>query len=126
MSKEKQINNCKNCNSQKEEKIKELAKDLCNSIVWTDLDGEPLIDAEQTCAALYSIGYRKQSEGDWIWDKEHSNYKCSLCGEYDTTTPNFCRDCGAKMFVRMTHTCPHNIPNLIPIIEEMKGGTYAI
>lgn len=39
----------------------------------------------------------KQSVGEWIWDKEHSNYKCSLCGEYDVTTPKFCRGCGARM-----------------------------
>ena len=111
MSKEKQINNCKNCNSQKEEKIKELAKDLCNSIVWTDLDGEPLIDAEQTCAALYDIGYRKQSEGEWLdtgdeqLDKIYSSYKCSVCGFVVCGhSGKYCSECGAKM----------------------KGGTYAV
>lgn len=46
---------------------------------------------------IYEAGYRKQSTGEWIWDREHSNYKCSLCGEYDTITPNFCRGCGAHM-----------------------------
>ena len=46
---------------------------------------------------LYDKGWRKQSEGEWIWDKEHSNHKCGLCGEYDMTTPKFCRGCGAKM-----------------------------
>lgn len=46
---------------------------------------------------LYEAGYRKQSEGEWIWDREHSNYKCSLCGEYDIGVPKFCRECGAKM-----------------------------
>lgn len=46
---------------------------------------------------LYNAGYRKQSVGEWIWDREHSNYKCSLCGEYDIGVPKFCRECGAKM-----------------------------
>lgn len=105
MSKEKQINACKNSTSYKEEKIKELAKDLCNSIVWTDLDGEPLIDAEQTCAALYNIGYRKQSEGEWI-DSLNGYCQCSNCRTSFETRPttflfklnnSFCRNCGAKM-----------------------------
>lgn len=46
---------------------------------------------------LVKMGWRKQSYGEWIWDREHLNYKCSLCGEYDIGVPKFCRECGAKM-----------------------------
>ena len=120
MSREKQIGNCKKYNSHEEKKIKEMAKDLCDIIVWTDLDGEPLIDAEQTCAALYDIGYRKQSEGEWLvdaWDNEkeewvtipynkhlHADAFCSLCKEHALldgkeygVASNYCPNCGAKM-----------------------------
>lgn len=89
MNKEKQIGNCKNCNSHEAEKIEEMAKDLCDIIVWTDLDGESMIDAEQTCAALYDIGYRKQGDnivelpcniGDEIWyiNKNYSVQKAEV------------------------------------------------
>lgn len=66
----------------------------------------------------------KDEDGTW------SSYSCSECG-YTTESyyrdPNdiskFCPNCGVRMFMRMTHTCPHNIPNLIPTIEELlKGG----
>jgi hypothetical protein len=52
---------------------------------------------EYICEGLLDAGYRKQNEGEWIWDREHANYKCSLCGEYDFGVPKFCRGCGAKM-----------------------------
>jgi DNA-directed RNA polymerase subunit RPC12/RpoP len=67
---------------------------------------------------------REDEDGTW------SRYSCSVCG-YTTEAyyrdpqdiSKFCPNCGAKMFMRMTHTCPHNIPNLIPTIEELlKGG----
>ena len=116
-----------------EKQIKEMAKDLCHSIAWTDLDGEPLIDSEQTCTALHDIGYRKQSEGEWkqmeFWEGG-GTWRCTECkrqimflhGTPETESMNFCPNCGAKMFIKMTHTCPHNIPNLIPTIEELLKG----
>lgn len=78
----------------------------------------------------------KQIEGEWLPIKiptgveaygirEVQLYpKCSICdymGDVSAWHFKFCPNCGAKMFIRMTHTCPHNIPNLIPTIEEMKG-----
>jgi hypothetical protein len=35
--------------------------------------------------------------GEWKWDKRFANYTCSLCNNWDLTTPNYCSDCGAKM-----------------------------
>jgi membrane protease subunit (stomatin/prohibitin family) len=58
---------------------------------------------------LYNAGYRKQSEGEWIWINQAKGYleppfgdtcKCSLCEfEIDISESNykFCPNCGAKM-----------------------------
>ena len=58
--------------------------------------------------ALYNVGYRKQSVGEWV-DKYHGKYanqvyKCSVCGDTAHSdgrghwflTP-YCHNCGAKM-----------------------------
>lgn len=99
MSKEKQINgDCKNCNSH----IEEMAKDMCNHC-RTAFDNigkcKYLIcdEVRKYAEVLYNTGYRKQIEAERVWDREHSNYKCSLCGEYDIGVPKFCRECGARM-----------------------------
>lgn len=68
-------------------------EELTNELVFTSNYGTYNAVANY----LVNKGYRKQSKGEWIWDKEHSNYKCSLCGEYDISVPKFCRECGAKM-----------------------------
>lgn len=62
--------------------------------------------------AFYEAGYRKQSEGEWIYhdcvhsfDGLMSGYACSCCSTFifddiyeDTSYPkNFCPGCGAKM-----------------------------
>jgi hypothetical protein len=54
---------------------------------------------------LYNAGYRKQSEGDWIFEHEYfgkmlcSNCKgealVNECSEY--VDSDFCPNCGAKM-----------------------------
>lgn len=50
--------------------------------------------------ALYTEGYRKQSEGEWRID-QHGNGWCSVCNhcgfleEEDST--DYCPNCGAKM-----------------------------
>ena len=65
-------------------------------------------DILKYCEALYTAGYRKQSEGEW---KEHphfnfeggysgANYECSNChfdDIYDLDNTNYCPNCGAKM-----------------------------
>ena len=35
--------------------------------------------------------------GEWKWDERFSDYTCSLCHNWDLTTPNYCPHCGAKM-----------------------------
>jgi DNA-directed RNA polymerase subunit RPC12/RpoP len=91
---------------------------------------------EYTANRLYEAGYRKQSEGEWYVNYmmskkpskrgriiQYTTYTCSVCGKPNGRKKSkFCPNCGAKMFIRMTHTCAHIIPNLIPTIEEMKGG----
>ena len=124
MSREKQIEEMR-------EKIRtEISKAVEGGLVtWTEF-------ADWLAEALYNADYRKQSEGEWYVNHmtnlfpskrgrtiHYKTYTCSVCGKSNGRhTSNFCPNCGAKMFVRMTHTCPHNIPNLIPTIEEMKGG----
>ena len=49
--------------------------------------------------ALYTEGYRKQSEGEWITDEE-GYITCSNCGEehtWDEFRPPYCDMCGARM-----------------------------
>lgn len=54
---------------------------------------------------LYTAGYRKQKEGEWIEEVRFirdgkvllRHYKCNLCGVYLATQANFCPNCGAKM-----------------------------
>jgi DNA-directed RNA polymerase subunit RPC12/RpoP len=115
MSKEKQIIEIKEC-------IDNVYGADC---AYFDVDGFAIANE------IYSKGYRRQSEGEWLeipinnYDGEPSGlyYVCSVCHtDNGFEDKPFCPNCGAKMFVRMTHACPHNIPNLIPTIEEMKGG----
>ena len=40
--------------------------------------------------------------GEWKWDERFSDYTCSLCHNWDLTTPNYCSNCGAKMDGGMT------------------------
>ena len=61
--------------------------------------------SEQFAEHLYTIGYRKQSEGEWV--RKDGFFVCSNC---DSTKPfavlrdeihyfgcNYCNKCGAKM-----------------------------
>jgi hypothetical protein len=100
MSREKQI----------EEMIETLKKCSC---VYTDCEqecsqcsNEELYDEALNYIArtLYEAGYRKQSEGEWVFDEDRFCYICSVC-EHDAPVdyygePNFtdfCPECGAKM-----------------------------
>lgn len=81
-----------------------MKNDLFESIVWKELDdGATALDIDRTTENLYSIGYRKQSEGEWISVecKPHLSYKCSKCGDgvpYGfIIDANYCPNCGAKM-----------------------------
>lgn len=104
MTKEKQIeemiehvrevtDDCQNCNLYKD-RLCDYNCDLCEAI-------------QLACEALYNIGFRKQSEGEWI-EASNKPYaacgkKCSLCGarisyrEYGHGNHKYCHKCGAKM-----------------------------
>ncbi len=49
--------------------------------------------------ALYNAGYRKQSEGEWIFKKGgyYQRLICSACGRMSIATFDYCPNCGAKM-----------------------------
>ena len=51
---------------------------------------------------LYNAGYRKQSEGEWIWaengTEDYEQYwLCSCCNNKSYWKSKFCEECGAKM-----------------------------
>lgn len=93
------------------EQIDELQKDLCNipSIcnVETYTDCKAKDGSCPKCRSiardLYDRGYRKQSEGEWVFNRGRTYgeaaYFCSLCSEGTSEygTDNFCPDCGAHM-----------------------------
>lgn len=58
----------------------------------------------RSAAVLYYAGYRKQSEGKWLFKQTcygADECNCSLCGQLMTTAKgvrmHFCPNCGAKM-----------------------------
>ena len=96
----------------KEKQIEEMARDVTHSIVW-DSDGYAEVDCLATARKLHLKGYRKQSEGEWIYEHElYGKIKCSACNEeallryeFDEirkghlgyVTSPFCPNCGARM-----------------------------
>lgn len=62
-------------------------------------------DCDDIAEQLYHEGYRKQSEGEWIWEHDALNdpkryfvrVVCTCCGLKTGQTSNFCPKCGAKM-----------------------------
>ena len=84
----------------KEKKIEEMRAILCRSGAINHC--EYCEDCEGIVEALYNAGYRKQSEGEWIWSESgQEDYEqywvCSCCHEKDYFEEKFCPNCGAKM-----------------------------
>ena len=103
MSREKQN---KKVSKERQEylKFKPFADDLRKAESWCELDG--VLNRYQTVKNLSKMGYRKQSEGEWIEsDIPQEKYVCSLCGgacwyydyQGDVAKSRFCPNCGAKM-----------------------------
>ena len=53
---------------------------------------------------IYNKGYRKQSEGEWIYDEDCECFVCSVCvnsalNNYRglSVNSNYCPNCGANM-----------------------------
>jgi hypothetical protein len=56
--------------------------------------------ADVIAEELYNAGYRKQSEGEWVYrENEFGNayYACSICDCQTRYKENYCSSCGAKM-----------------------------
>ena len=63
-------------------------------------DNRELLDRAADRIEELEAGYRKQIEGEWIYQEDDFGlefYRCSLCGGEVIGTPKFCGDCGAKM-----------------------------
>ena len=89
----------------REKQIEEMA-----SIIHSKVNGANFDDVSDTVVALYSAGYRKQTEGEWIQQekilgKVIPEAVCSICGRDVTyqvidnkwAFENYCSHCGAKM-----------------------------
>ena len=84
----------------KEKEIEVISKDI-NKSPWKleqDLEGCH-INSSEIAEYLYSIGYRKQSEGEWKLAYNSSpHYFCSHCNHLSNNKPSkYCPYCGAKM-----------------------------
>ena len=97
----------------KEKRIEEMAYDICVSRKANYADGCRVCSHHENgclyqdiACSLYTAGYRKQSEGEWIehiekldWceDDVEVYYECSCCGANDGGKAPYCANCGAKM-----------------------------
>ena len=65
-----------------------------------EAEAQPLFDYYEFHAeAILEAGYRKQSEGEWIYQEYSMGHyvgKCSLC-ECEADMTKYCPNCGAKM-----------------------------
>ena len=98
MSREKQIE--KASKRQEYLKFKPFADDLRKAESWCELDG--VLNRYQTVKNLSKMGYRKQSEGEWIWTENGTEdyeqyWLCSCCNNKSYWKSKFCEECGAKM-----------------------------
>ena len=90
----------------KDKQIEEMAEDIYElgelryGEIWCN------DDCVNLAKKLYAVGYRKQSEGEWITsDIPQEKYVCSLCGgacwyydcQGDVAKSRYCPNCGAKM-----------------------------
>ncbi len=86
------------------EQIEEMAKDIdefCKKELYAEFNDDILA---RFAEALYTAGYRKQSEGEWVVVDSDIGYvesECSLCKHkvlsYTNTAYRYCPNCGAKM-----------------------------
>lgn len=90
----------------KEKKIEEMAKvidEFTEPLSARDIHKADF--SEQFAEHLYNAGYRKQEEGEWVWEHEYyGKMLCSNCnGEAlvnecsEYVDSDFCPNCGAKM-----------------------------
>ena len=106
------------------EQTEEMSVDLamCHTEFATGV-GEIYTDYDATAQKMFAKGYRKQSEGTWIWTEngevDYEKYwVCSVCKEHDFVRTKYCPNCGAKMHKQT------EIKNYPPYLDrpKMKGG----
>lgn len=95
MEERKQIEEMANC------LCREYGTDRCNP----DCGAHGHCNIYFDCKVLYNAGYRKQSEGEWVWISD-DDVMCTTCGRVFNSNDNadaglsswrFCPNCGAKM-----------------------------
>lgn len=80
----------------KEKQIKE--KHELSESIYMSGHGLDWQDSDDIAEQLYHEGYRKQSEGEWVYVHTYMRGRCSVCNhqmQYDNQP--FCSNCGAKM-----------------------------
>ena len=86
----------------KEKQIEEMAKVIGYTYTVAKGVGAVYPSPKMVAIDLYEAGYRKQSEGEWIWtengDEDYEQFWiCSVCNEKSYIETKFCSECGAKM-----------------------------
>jgi hypothetical protein len=87
------------------ERIEEMAQDIYNALPDYEHNAR---DCRNAAEELFAKGYRKQSEGEWVWKTKiepqaQNRLYCSVCDEECLAKnnyyvkSNFCHNCGAKM-----------------------------
>ena len=100
-------------------RIEEMAKDLakiqcnkkgCEDCEFYQFECDDFQHYTKIAELLYNAGYRKQEQGEWIFNEEKDAFFCSLCDSealIDASfigidfaiaeLSDFCPHCGAKM-----------------------------
>ena len=91
----------------REKQIEEMAKDICDYArgeicILDDKKCDMQCTSAKIAKKLTAKGYRKQSEGEWIWTENGAEdyeqyWLCSCCRNKSYWKSKFCSDCGAKM-----------------------------
>ena len=77
--------------------------DSLTTVLYEANHKKSVLDYHWLATEAYNAGYRKQSEGEWIFNKGRTYgepaYYCSNCSEgaSDYGYDKFCPNCGAKM-----------------------------
>ena len=89
-----------------EQKQIEEMQTVINCAVFADFKNGHSVCIKTISDHLYTAGYRKQSEGEWITIIDEptplrecailSGYECSECGRYEKEKQPYC-NCGARM-----------------------------
>ena len=83
----------------RDKQIEEMAKVLKYYTKKNNIMASHVI-LDDYAEALYTAGYRKQSEGEWVRYPHGSGIYCSLCKRkrrHKDIKDSYCPNCGAKM-----------------------------